>query len=293
MNIIHCPTLSIIVSESSVTQTVKAFVEELVSRNPFILDRIYSYMAQDYLPNNPNASSHIVAKRRDAWVENGYAHNGRVNRLAELKNGWYLLTNADPSMFAKAILQRIEEVLRYGGADIKIYAYLKASGRPGIRYYTEEDIKHFDSILTDEETVTEEQELPERRISLKKFWDQLIEYNKSRADSSIVMSHKTNGSHWYNVSFGSSNYHFSFNRLSRPNIIRCLIWIRDNKQVFDAFLADRERIEAITGPLLWNRCEGKKASHIDLETEYTTDSEAFKWLIDNAIKFNQAFGKQK
>lgn len=162
MNTIHIPQYNILVQGKSSVATVVRFVEELASKNRLILDRIYSYMAQEYMPKH-NTHTHVVARSKEAWNYKGKVGKSSGKDL-QLTNtaltdprdgepmGWYLYTNLAPKDLTKGILKRIEEALNGGRTTkeveatgmqpIKIYAYLGSSvGQHGVMHYTEEDIR--------------------------------------------------------------------------------------------------------------------------------------------------------
>lgn len=152
MNIIHIPILGLCVSEPSTRQTVIKFVEELITRSPFTCELIYSYMAQEYLPDHPQSSNHILAKRRSCWNKDGYyTFNGNKqgDALHQLSNGWFLYTQMNCRGFASTLITRIEEALNSRGANIQIYAHLTGSSDrgPGIKYYSSEDVVRLNLIL--------------------------------------------------------------------------------------------------------------------------------------------------
>lgn len=148
MNIIHVPLFNITISEPSARQTIIKFVEELISRNPLMPELIYSYMAQEYLPDNPSSKNHILAKRRSSWDTNGYCYpkgGNPLSTIVQLTNGWFLFTHMSPRGYASQLLARIEEAIQTRNIPVKIYAHLVATSDrgPGIRYYSEQDIKLF------------------------------------------------------------------------------------------------------------------------------------------------------
>lgn len=142
MNIIHVPMFGITVSETTARKTVITFMNELITRNPVICERIYSYMAQEYLPDRPQASTHMLAKRRTSWENNGFYKT--TDALGELNNGWFLYTNLNPSNYASRLLARIEEAINPLNGSFKIYCYLATPQHPeqaGIRHYTPQDVE--------------------------------------------------------------------------------------------------------------------------------------------------------
>lgn len=113
MNIISLPTFNIVVSEKSARQALIQFVNKLIERLPFVCDRIYSYMEQDYLVDSKQQKRHIVAKRPELLNGNTALQKGAT---AVLSNGWSLMTHDNPIGYVRITLARIEEAL--GGLPI-------------------------------------------------------------------------------------------------------------------------------------------------------------------------------
>lgn len=125
MNYISCPLLNIVVSEKSTRATYIAFMNELVKRIPFVCDRIFSYMEQEYLPNNKMAVQQIVTKTQARLFEHASDLEGKSKdrRSAVLINGWHLATCACPTAFATNYLARVEEAIK-----LPIIAVLESHG---------------------------------------------------------------------------------------------------------------------------------------------------------------------
>lgn len=131
--------LNIYSSETSVKQTLVSFVNTLISRNPTFCDKFYSYMHQDYLPNNPTASNPMIAKYKRSFPNNGTYTSQVGDAVKQLSNGWWIYHNFSASGVI-TILQRIQEVFQSTGIPIKVYAYFESPSKPGILNYTEDDI---------------------------------------------------------------------------------------------------------------------------------------------------------
>ena len=94
-----------------------------------------------------------------------------------------------------------------------------------------------------------------------KFWTQLNEYiNISGAK---IKTRNPNYDHWYDFAIGGSgNYHLSVNLLDRKNKIRILLWIVDDKAIYDKVFAHKGELEQKLGPLEWDRKNDAKASWV-------------------------------
>lgn len=280
------PTFNIFVTAPSARQAVIEFVEELIDRNPLACERIYSYMAQEYLPDHPNSTLHIIAKRETAWAAAGDHQRKALHRL---KNGWYLYTTYSPRGYTSQLLQRIEEAFSYPNFIVKIYAYLDAGDRgPGIRYYTKEDIERFiDSV--DLSTPTQGPKIPSsREATLTNFWAGFID---KAAEQQINITATPSGTrHWLampSIVGASQKYNTFVSKVMKRNVIVCGIWIGKNNKLFDGLLLSKEQIEAITGPLEWKH--HKMAMSISASTQYVDDGRAYDWLIAMYRKFAEAF----
>lgn len=113
MNFISLPTFNVYAEKDSARATLIEFVNQLIARLPFVCDRIYSYMEQDYLPSNKTATRHIVTKRVD--LLRCTSATTRTGAFATLSNGWVLSTHNNPLGYVGE-LSRIEEAL--GGVPI-------------------------------------------------------------------------------------------------------------------------------------------------------------------------------
>lgn len=113
MNYISCPLLNIVVSEKSVRATYIAFMNQLINRIPFVCDRIYSYMEQDYFPVTSNKKRHVVAKSVDTLFgyQDGMDEKTKRASSVMLCNGWYLAARQGPQECVNSFISRIEEAI--------------------------------------------------------------------------------------------------------------------------------------------------------------------------------------
>ena len=125
MNYISCPLLNIVVSEKSVRATYIAFMNELINRIPFVCDRIYSYMDQDYLPGTRTVSRHFVAKQYRTLFKDSKQKDPESyeNFTTELCNGWSAHVSNTARGYANTYLKRVEEAI-----NIPIIAVLESDG---------------------------------------------------------------------------------------------------------------------------------------------------------------------
>lgn len=128
------------------------------------------------------------------------------------------------------------------------------------------------------------------------YWTSFAEY--AFADGSFSkMFRRRNPStdHWYDVSMGSSEYHMAFLMNTKKNILAIEIYINNNKELFQEFFSEKDRIETKAGLKLdWRELPERKASRILYETKADFKNkdkwnEQFEWIMENAVKIAKAF----
>ncbi|TDM41556.1 DUF4268 domain-containing protein [Macrococcoides goetzii] len=93
------------------------------------------------------------------------------------------------------------------------------------------------------------------------FW---TEFNSFiNANGKPFNTRKASTDHWYDVAIGTSEAHISISLVNRINKIVVDLAIRDNKNLFDQLLLNKEEIENKLGfNMDWQRMDGKKVSRI-------------------------------
>lgn len=92
------------------------------------------------------------------------------------------------------------------------------------------------------------------------FWSHMNEYIKT--NNINLKSHSPSYDHWYDFSLGSSKYWLSVNLLDRKGQIRVLLWIANDKSVYDKIYEYKEELENRLGKLEWDRKDEAHASWI-------------------------------
>jgi hypothetical protein len=107
-----------------------------------------------------------------------------------------------------------------------------------------------------------DKELTRSQLGRYEFWSQLNDYIQS--SSYKLRIRKPGYDHWYDFRMGSSKYHLSVCLLDRTSQIRVLLWIPDNKEIYDKLFAHKNEIDSLLDfKLDWERKDDSKASSIN------------------------------
>jgi len=143
---------------------------------------------------------------------------------------------------------------------------------------------------------SDNKELTRSQIGRYDFWTDLNDYIEK--NNYKLEKHKPSYDHWTNYTIGSKNCHMQINLLDQEGKIRFLIWIPDNKDVYDRFYEHKQEIESeLPFKLEWDRKDGKKASSISTYIEgFSFDNkknhhEIFKQVCELIIAFRTTFKK--
>ena len=137
---------------------------------------------------------------------------------------------------------------------------------------------------------------PSERAKLQlEFWEKFNEFVKSR-DQTINLR-KAYAQHWYSLSVGSSKANISLTIIIDKSLMRCEIYIPDNKSLYYDLENKKESIESkLDYELEWIPLENKKASRIVTEEKLDfNDSSnwgnAFLWLMETTKEFKTVFSE--
>ena len=135
--------------------------------------------------------------------------------------------------------------------------------------------------------------ISERQANIYDFWSAFNEVLAERREFNV---RKASTDHWYDFAIGTSMCNLSAELINKENRVRLNMYIPDNKELFDRFYSNKDRIEQITGiQLEWERLDNKKASRIytyldgfslGLPEDYENISNK---MIDILVKFKKAF----
>ncbi len=107
----------------------------------------------------------------------------------------------------------------------------------------------------------EKGEMNETKAKRIEFWTAFNEVVDQRGKP--FNKRKATPDHWYEVAIGSSQCHISIDLINKEHRIRVGVWIPDNKELYDSFLANKEQIEEKANiNFVWDRLDAKKASVI-------------------------------
>lgn len=136
-------------------------------------------------------------------------------------------------------------------------------------------------------------ELSDSQAKRLEFWNLL---NEALDQSGRPFNkHKASTDHWYNVAVGSSQCYISIELVNKERFIRVGIWIPDNKELYDSFYANKERIENAFGEeLTWYRLDDKKASGFSIRipglnfSKQDNYPELIQKVIEKTVKLRDA-----
>jgi hypothetical protein len=136
-------------------------------------------------------------------------------------------------------------------------------------------------------------ELSENEKNKLDFW---IQFNAVADERKEFNLRKPAPQHWMDFSIGSSECNLSADLLNDKKSIRINMWIPNNKELFDEFIKNKDKIEDIIGEKLnWDKLEGKKASRISTIIygftfkEKEKHNELSNKIIDKLVLFRKAF----
>lgn len=140
------------------------------------------------------------------------------------------------------------------------------------------------------------QEISDTMAFKLEYWTEFSDFAFEEPDFSRLFNRrKPSTDHWYTVSVGSSEFNFNFLLNTVRNVITVECNIPNNKDLFNHFYSNKEKIESIVGTSLdWRELPEKKASRILLEKEVNlkdkdTWQNQFYWMKEIGIKFYEAF----
>ena len=147
----------------------------------------------------------------------------------------------------------------------------------------------------DTKKTSERSELSERAKLQLEFWEKFNEFVISR-DKTFNLR-KPYPQHWYSLSVGSSKANISLSIIFAKRLMRCEIYIPDNKSLYYELENEKEYIESkLDHELEWNPLVNKKASRIITEKKLDLNDSSnwengFLWLMDTTKEFRTVFSK--
>ncbi len=115
----------------------------------------------------------------------------------------------------------------------------------------------------------------------------------------ITNATKVGYDNWFNYKAGKTGIMYGL-AFKAGNKFGCELYIatdskEKNEEIFDIMFAQKAEIEAVLGPLSWERLDHRKASRIAALTDVTSYEEGLlielkKWAVENLNKFRNVFG---
>ena len=131
-------------------------------------------------------------------------------------------------------------------------------------------------------------EMSSTKMLLYNYWTKLSEEIDRNYPN--FNSRKPRSSNFYDIALGSSLAHISL-AINTKSEVKCQLWIRDSKPLFDYLFDSKDKIEEELGyELEWGRLDDYKSSFIaiinnsDIRDESNWDK-LIKWQLNNASKF--------
>ena len=145
----------------------------------------------------------------------------------------------------------------------------------------------------DAKKTSERSELSERAKLQLEFWEKFIEFVKYR-DQTFKLR-KPYAQHWYLMSVGSSKAQISLSIIFAKGLVRCELYIPDNKSLYYDLENEKEFIESkLDFELEWSPLENKKASRIVTGKKMNLKDSSnwengFLWLMETSKEFKTVF----
>ena len=135
-------------------------------------------------------------------------------------------------------------------------------------------------------------EMSSTKMLLYNYWTKLSEEIDNNYPN--FNSRKPRSSNFYDIALGSSLAHISL-VINTKSEVKCQIWIKDSKPLFNFLYDSKDKIEEELGyELEWARLDDYKSSFIaiinnsDIRDESNWDN-LIKWQLNNASKFYDVF----
>ena len=139
---------------------------------------------------------------------------------------------------------------------IEVHAYTIGESLPAPMFKIIEQPNDFVKTI---KTIAEKGEMNDTQIKRMEFWTMFNEIIDQRGKP--FNKRKATPDHWYSVAIGSSLCHIDIDLINKEHRIRVGVWIPDNKELYDYFFENKDKIEEDAKmQYAWDRLDGKKAS---------------------------------
>lgn len=131
--------------------------------------------------------------------------------------------------------------------------------------------------------------LTEREALQLSFWNEFNNYAANQPSFTKEFHLRTAfPQHWYDLAIGTSVCHIALEAKSQKKEATVGIYISDNKELYNKFIADKDSIdEALGGKVTWKQASKASRFFVTMDIQMndkTSWNSIFQWLCDNAIK---------
>ena len=132
------------------------------------------------------------------------------------------------------------------------------------------------------------------KLLQKDFWEGLKEYAIDK-NTTVNYGRTPKPQHWYNISFGTSRCHIALTLNTQKAYVGCEVYIRNDKQLYQDFLNNKQQIEQVVGAELeWMELQEATASRILLKYNGNPKDKNrwnvyYSWCIKTVELFTKAF----
>lgn len=142
---------------------------------------------------------------------------------------------------------------------IEVHAYKIGDSNPAPMFKVIEQPNNFAKTTQQVAKISKENSTEAKRLEFWNMFNELLETRKKP-----FPTRKATTNHWYNIAIGSSSCHISIDLINRENKIKVCLWIKNDKELFDALYDKKSEIEdQLPFSLKWDRKENSNASSID------------------------------
>ncbi len=176
---------------------------------------------------------------------------------------------------------------------IEVHAYKIGDSLPAPKF---EIIEKPNGFIKSSKGSMDRKELSSAESERLAFWTMFNDVIVERGKPFNVR--KATSDHWYSVAIGTSEASISINLVNKESSVVVEVYINDNKELFDALLAQKAEIEEQLGfNLDWRRLNHKKASRILCAIpglnfqDHSNYKDLMNVIIDRVIAMRKVFKK--
>lgn len=129
------------------------------------------------------------------------------------------------------------------------------------------------------------------------FWDKFVDYAFEREEFKNSFSQrKVAPQHWYDLAYGKKSYHIAISVDTVKKTLSSAIYIRDDKDLYNHFVAQKENIENKLGEKLIFSEATKDCRIVATQKGIAIDDESqwnsyYDWFIEKSLKMKEVFNE--